>query len=91
MKQKPSFSGIQTQHQQKPQALATTSKKAGISGTSLAALMNQYDENDFSAISLKMNNEASRLQVQVEERASGIIGFGAGGDEWLRKQQQSPL
>jgi len=28
----------------------------------------------------------------MEERPSGLVGFGAGGDDWFRKQQQqSPL
>ena len=84
MRQKPSFSGIQQQQQQRQQPLATTGKKPA-GGTSLAALMNQYDENDFSTISLKMNNEASRLQVQVEERSTGLGGNGGGGDDWFRK------
>jgi len=56
MKQKPSFSGIQAPHQQRQQPLISAGKKPTMSGTSLAALMDQYGENDFSTISLKMNN-----------------------------------
>lgn len=91
MRQKPSFSGIGAQPQQK-QPLATMGKKPAVGGgTSLAALMNQYDEGDYSTISLKMNNEASRLQVKIEEKPTGLLGFGGGGEDWMRKQQPSPL
>jgi hypothetical protein len=90
MKQKPSFSAI-TGQPAKPRLSALPQKNAPTGKPSLADLMNQYDEGEYSTISLKMNSDAPKLQLQMEERQPGLIGFGAVGDEWYRKQQQSPL
>lgn len=58
--------GMQGQQTPKSQPLLGGGKKTSVGGPSLADLMNNYEENDYSTISLKMGSEAARMQVQVE-------------------------
>jgi hypothetical protein len=90
MKQKPSFSTM-TGQPIKSRLSALPQKNVSGGKPSLADLMNQYEETEYSTISLKMDSDAPKLQLQVEEKRTGPNGFSAVGDEWFRKQQQSPL
>lgn len=55
--------------------------------------MNQYEEHDYSTISLKLNNEA-KLQMQMDERPQqqGLLGFDKDCEDWAAlRRPQSPF
>jgi hypothetical protein len=89
---KTAFGNMQT----KPKLGLLQGKPAQNNGTSkpsLADLMNQYEEHDYSTISLKLNNEA-KLQMQMEDRhpQQGLLGFEKDSEDWAAlRRQQSPF